>query len=68
MTEMETIVEEDHGETAAREAGLVREDHPDLDEALDPEFEPVFEVEANAEDEQRDIHDADEDLAEETTG
>ncbi len=34
-----------HGEAMARAAGLVREDNPEFDEALDPEFEPVFEVE-----------------------
>jgi hypothetical protein len=62
----ETVVEEtlerDHGEAEAREAGLVREDHPELDEALDPEFEPIFEVEIDPELETRDIHEADEEL------
>jgi hypothetical protein len=32
--------EADHGEADARAAGLVREDAPEFDEALDPEWEP----------------------------
>jgi N-acetylmuramoyl-L-alanine amidase len=62
----ETVVDEtlerEHGEEEARKAGLVREDHPELDEALDPEFEPIFEVDIDPELETRDIHEADEDL------
>jgi hypothetical protein len=62
----ETVVEEtlerDHGEAEAREAGLVREDHPDLDEALDPDVEPTFEVEIDPALETRDVHEADEDI------
>jgi hypothetical protein len=55
-------LEEEHGEAEARSAGLVREDYPDLDEALDPEFEPVFELDADPKLENRDIHEADDDL------
>jgi hypothetical protein len=54
--------EEDHGEDDARAAGLVREDFPDFDEALDPEFEREFEVEADPELEKRDIHEIDEEV------
>lgn len=61
-TSVEASVEEDHGEAEVRAAGLVRDDHPDLDEALDPEFEPVFEVDADPELEKRDLHEADEEL------
>jgi hypothetical protein len=55
--------DDDYGEAAAREAGLVRDDFPDLDEALDPELEPEFEVPSDPELEKRDIHEADEALA-----
>lgn len=61
-TAVHEALEQDHGEADARSAGLVRQDHPELDEALDPEFEPVFEVEVDPELETRDIHEADEDL------
>jgi hypothetical protein len=56
-------MEEDHGEAEARAAGLIREDHPELDEALDPELEPEFDVPADPELEQRDIHEIDDALA-----
>jgi hypothetical protein len=55
--------EEDHGETVAREAGLVREDFPEFDEALDPEYEPEFDVTVDPENEKRDIHEIDEEVA-----
>jgi hypothetical protein len=61
-THQQEMLEQEHGEADARSAGLVREDYPELDEALDPEFEPVFEVEIDPELETRDIHEADEDL------
>jgi len=48
-------LEEDHGD----------DDDPEIDEALDPEFEPVFEVDVNPEDETRDIHEADTELEKE---
>jgi hypothetical protein len=51
-----------HGETDARDAGLVRDDFPEFDEALDPEFEPEFEVVTDPELEKRDIHEVDEEL------
>lgn len=62
LSETLEYLEEEHGEAEARSAGLVQEDYPELDEALDPEFEPEFEADANPELEIRDIHDADEDL------
>ena len=52
----------DRAEAEARAAGLVRDDFPDLDEALDPEFEPEFEVDADPELERRDLHEADEQI------
>lgn len=55
--------EEEHGEADAREAGLVRDDFPEFDEALDPEFEPEFEVEGDSVLEQRDLHEVDEEMA-----
>lgn len=61
-TQQQEELDFEHGESEARSAGLVREDYPELDEALDPEFEPVFEVEADPKLETRDIHEADEDL------
>jgi hypothetical protein len=61
--EQKTVVENaDHGEADARAAGLLREDFPDFDEALDPEFEPEFEIEADPELEKRDIHEVDEEV------
>ena len=36
-TAVKETLELDHGEADARSAGLVRSDHPELDEALDPE-------------------------------
>ena len=54
--------EEDHGESLARAAGLIRDDFPEFDEALDPEFEPEFEVVVDPENEQRDLHEADEEV------
>src|SRR4051794_5519346 len=60
-TSREALVEE-HGEDEARSAGLVRDDHPDLDEALDPEAEPVFDVEIDPALETRDIHEADDEI------
>lgn len=62
VPETRAYLEEEHGEADARSAGLVREDHPELDEALDPEFEPEFEVDVDPELEQRDIHEADDEL------
>jgi hypothetical protein len=56
------MLKNEHGEAEARSAGLVRDDHPELDEALDPDFEPSFEVEADPELETRDLHEADEEL------
>jgi hypothetical protein len=56
-------IEEDHAEAEARAAGLVRDDFPDYDEALDPEFEPEFETDGDLELEQRDIHEVDEEEA-----
>jgi hypothetical protein len=56
-------IEEEHAEADARAAGLVRDDFPELDEALDPEFEPAFEVDADPELEQRDLHEVDEEVA-----
>ena len=63
MAVTEQTFEQEHGEEEARSAGLVREDNPDLDEALDPEVEPVFEVEVDPALETRDIHEADEAIA-----
>jgi N-acetylmuramoyl-L-alanine amidase len=63
VTEQERTFEEEHGEEATRSAGLAREDNPDLDEALDAEVEPVFEVEVDPELETRDLHEADEQIA-----
>jgi hypothetical protein len=63
----EKTFEEEHGEAEARGAGLVREDHPDLDEALDPEFEPAFEVVVDPELETRDLHEIDEEVGAEQT-
>ena len=60
--------EEEHAEGDARAAGLVRDDDPDLDEALDKDVEPAFEVEVDPELEMRDIHEADEQIAESTGG
>jgi hypothetical protein len=62
VQDTKAYLEEEHGEAEARSAGLVREDHPELDEALDPEFEPVFEVDPDPELEKRDLHEADDDL------
>lgn len=62
-TAVDKSFEQEHGEAEARDAGLVRDDNPELDEALDPEFESVFEVEIDPELETRDIHDADEEVA-----
>jgi len=62
-TVVKTDPDEDHDEAGAREAGLVQEDSPDLDEALDPDLdETAFEVEFDPELEKRDIHEADEDI------
>jgi hypothetical protein len=55
--------DDQYGEAAAREAGLIRDDFPDLDEALDPELDPEFDVPADLELEKRDIHEADDALA-----
>lgn len=63
MAVTEQTFEQEHGEAEARSAGLVREDNPDLDEALDAEAEPVFEVDVDPAHETRDIHEADEELA-----
>lgn len=43
---------EDHGE----------DDGPDIDEALDPALETEFDVDVDPADEQRDIHEIDEEL------
>jgi N-acetylmuramoyl-L-alanine amidase len=67
VPETKAYLEEEHGEADVRSAGLVREDHPELDEALDPEFEPAFELEADPELEKRDLHEADEELEAEPT-
>jgi hypothetical protein len=49
-----SLEEEDHGE----------DDGPEFDEALHPELgETEFEVDVNLEDEQRDLHEADEEIA-----
>jgi hypothetical protein len=66
VQDTKAYLEEEHGEADARSAGLVREDEPELDEALDPEFEPVFEVDADPELEKRDLHETDEELEGET--
>jgi hypothetical protein len=55
--------EEEHGEADARAAGLVRDDFPELDEALDPDFEPEFDVPSDPQLETRDLHEADDSLA-----
>jgi hypothetical protein len=63
-TATEVSFEAEHDEAGAREAGLLRDDRPELDEALDPELdETVFEVEVDPSLEERDIHEADEALA-----
>jgi hypothetical protein len=59
----ETPAHDEYGEAAARDAGLIRDDHPDLDEALDPDLDPEFDVPSDPELEQRDIHEADDALA-----
>jgi hypothetical protein len=68
VQETREYLEEEHGEADARSAGLVREDYPELDEALDPEFEPVFELNADPDLENRDLHEADEELEAEDGG
>jgi hypothetical protein len=55
--------EEEHGEADARAAGVVRDDFPELDEALDPEWEPEFDVPNDPQLETRDLHEADQSLA-----
>lgn len=63
MTEIvDETIQDEEAEQAARDAGLLRTDHPELDEALDPEYEPVFEVEVDPALEEQDVHEIDEAL------
>jgi hypothetical protein len=68
VQETRVYLEDEHGEADARSAGLVRDDHPELDEALDPEFEPEFEVDVDPKLEERDLHEADEELEDDVPG